>query len=521
MFLPGAIRGVRRSDGGTVLRVVVVGDIARPSFYHTGDEAMTEAVIDILRARGVDDIVLVAQDPDLATQTYGCPAVPRLAFGKAWSRERCDRELAALDGLLAGGWSDSDRRQLVVEAVAQADALLIAGGGNLRSEHRYMIYERLALVRAAKHYGKPVFVTSQTVGPMLEEADEALIREIVDYATCFGVREPTTEKLIRDLAADPARVVRTMDDSVLLDPRPEDFASLAPLQVPERYLVASFTYHAGSSGMSWTRYRRYLAGVLDRLAGHLDADVLLVPHVGSFDPEVDSYDRTNDAAILAASKSGRVRALPMLTAREVIALTSGALLALSTRYHSTVFATGQAVPSLALVTSYYSSIRMTGSLGNVGLSQYALPADRWSDGVILQAVDEALDPERGLREYLERVVQLRRAEQSAWWDALVTAMNGQGWQAPPVLSGIDAFPSGAWMLRVQDALWFADQHWRGRAELKRVRTELEQTQAELSTALAQLREIKPWVKRVRRNPAVRLAARARRLARRVTKRAES
>lgn len=492
------------------MRVVVVGDIARPNFYHVGDEAMAEVAIDQLRAHGVHDIVLVGQDPELATRTYGCPAVPRFTFADSWSRERCDRELAALDERLASGLPAADGQQSVIDAVAQADALLISGGGNLRSRHRYMIYERVALVRAAKHYGTPVFVTSQTVGPVLEEPDEALVREIVDSATCFGVREPSTERLIRGLAGEQGRIVRTMDDAVLLDPRPADAEALASLEVPHRYLVASFTYHAGVTGLPTVDYRRYLAGLLDRLADHLDADVLLVPHAGSFDLEQVSHDRANDAGILRESRSGRLRALPMLTARHVVALTAGAMLSVSTRYHPTVFASSQAVPSLALVTSHYSSIRMVGSLANVGLGQFALPADPWSDQFLLEAVDAALDP--GVREHLRQAGQLRRAEQSAWWDALIAAIEGRGWNPPSPLTPVTPFPRGAWAQQVSDELALADQKWREREE--RPRTESKPAPAPSPPAPSPPAPRPPVKAAVPpRNPVIRLAGRARRLAR--------
>ena len=502
------------------MRVVVVGDVGRPNFYHTGDEAMTEVAVELLRERGVDEVVLVASSPALATQLYGCPGVPRIRFSKKWTRERCEQRLAALDDELASQSPLDGSSREVIDAVSVADALLIAGGGNLRSEHRYMIYERLALVRVARHFGVPVCVTSQTVGPMLEPADEALVREIAEAARCFGAREPDTAALVRRLVGDEARVTHTMDDSVLLDPRPEDLELVAGLTPPGRYAVASFTYHAGFTGMSRPQYQRYLAGVLDALAERLDAEVLLVPHCGAFDPEIVTFDRENDAAVVAASGSGRLRALPLLTARQAIALTRGALLSVSTRYHATVFGTSQGVPSIGLVTSYYSSVRMTGALGNVGLSQFAIPAGPQSEQVLAEAVDEIVESP-AVRQHLEQVVEARRSEQAAWWDALVAAMRAAPEAPPHDLAEAPQHRSGAWRLRVQDALIFADLAWRRHAELRRAQSELSSARAEIAslreklTAVSrELGQARSRLARVQRFLPVRLIQRVRRLAKR-------
>ena len=495
------------------MRVVVVGDVGRPDFYHTGDEAMTEAAVDQLRRRHVDEVVLVASSPALAGGFYGCPAVPRLRFSRKWSRQRCDRELASLDAVLAGRLPPSDGQAAAIEAMTRADSLLVAGGGNLRSEHRYMIYERVALVRVARHLATPVFITSQTVGPMLEPADEPLVREIAASARCFGAREPSTAALVRSLVDEPGLVQLTMDDSVLLEPRPEDFAHLESLALPRRFVVASFTYHAGSTGMSRPEYRSYLAEAMDAVADLLNADVLLVPHCGAFAPEIVTFDRANDAAVVEETLSGRVRALPLLTARQAIALTSRAALSISTRYHATIFGTTQGVPSIGLVTSHYSHTRMTGALGNVGLEQFALPAHPQALPLLLDAVGEVADRGAELRDHLRRVADQRQTEQAAWWDAMVLAM-GAGTDVAPVARGdIPTYRSGEWQQRLQDVLPFADQSWRRDVELRRVRAEVAQLRDDTTRLEEKLAASRRELGTARSRPAARLARRLRGLIR--------
>ncbi|WP_297084240.1 hypothetical protein, partial [uncultured Demequina sp.] len=78
------------------MKVVVIGDIGWHDLYHLGDEAMTEAAVDMLRRRGIADVTLVAGEPEAAERFYGLPAVPRLGFRASWSRERNDAHLAAI-----------------------------------------------------------------------------------------------------------------------------------------------------------------------------------------------------------------------------------------------------------------------------------------------------------------------------------------------------------------------------------------------------------------------------------------
>ncbi len=472
------------------MRVVVTGDVGWPDFYHTGDEAMTEVAVDLLGEGGVDEVVLVSANPALTTQQSGCEAVPRIGFSKSWNQDRLDQRLAALDTVLAGGEPSGEISPDTIAAVAGADALLIAGGGNLCSEYRYMIYERLALVRIAKQYGRPIFITSQTVGPMLEPADEILVKEIADSATWFGAREPATAALVRELVAEPARVVSTMDDTVLLEPEPNDVAHLASLGLPQRYVVASFTHYTGLTGLSATEYQTCLAGLMDDLAQRLDADVMLAPHCGSFNPEVVTYDRASDEGVVAASAGGRVRALPMLTARQVIALTRGAILSVSTRYHAAVFATSQGVPALGLVTDYYSSVRMGGALGNVGLRPFAMPVDPQNTSVVIAAIEDIAGHEAQLRDHLRQVGSIRRSEQRAWWGALTSALRGDsGGPAPADLSEVPAFVCGDWRLRAAETTVFAEQSWRhqvahGRTQVDHAKTQVDHAKTQQALAAA-------------------------------------
>src|SRR4051812_36952199 len=157
------------------MRGIVVGDVGWPNLYHLGDEAMTEYAIDALRERGVDDITVVSADVATGEKTFGTAAVPRVNFrgrsGLAWREERLEKIERAMQGDRAALPADDPARE-VMAAVEGADAVLIAGGGNISSSFPAQLFERAAMGRIAEHYGKPFALTSQTFGPLFKSADE-------------------------------------------------------------------------------------------------------------------------------------------------------------------------------------------------------------------------------------------------------------------------------------------------------------------------------------------------------------
>src|SRR5699024_10574192 len=193
--------------------------------------------------------------------------------------------------------------------------------------------------------GVPLVVAAQTVGPALTARERGLVAEILGYARAFAVRDDESHRLALDLGGDPARVHRMSDHAVLLEPRAADLHAAAEYASPgSGYAIASFTSDPGRSGLDRHEYLDRIAGILDDVAHSLDIDVLLVPHIGALEGAIKRGDELSDASLVERSPSGRIRALPPMTARVCAALTRGALLSVSTRYHPVVFGPAQGTP---------------------------------------------------------------------------------------------------------------------------------------------------------------------------------
>ena len=76
---------------------------------------------------------------------------------------------------------------------------------------------------------------------MLRPGDRDRATEIANYAQYFGAREATTYELMASLVDAPERVFHTMDDAMLLTSDGESAAAVAAMDLPERYIVVSFS----------------------------------------------------------------------------------------------------------------------------------------------------------------------------------------------------------------------------------------------------------------------------------------
>ncbi|RII16104.1 colanic acid biosynthesis protein [Streptomyces sp. YIM 130001] len=506
------------------MRVVLVGDIGWRDLYHLGDEAMTEAAIEALRARDVVDVTLIGGHPESAAARYGVPSTGRIGFrGTPDRRHNIARHAAVTDAARRGTHllADGDPAIGVIEAVRAADAVLVAGGGNLNSFFPQHIFERAALAGVASALGKPYAFTSQTVGPLIRAQDAPHLEALLGSAVGFGARERSTYELVGTLGAAKERVAPGMDDAFGLRPRAADLASVARLQ-ERRYVVASFAEKASTPAIGQDAYCRLIARTLVQLADLYEADVLLVPHAGTFEPDRSIRDQLSNERIAVYAGDDRVRAVPMLTAREVAALTGGAALVIGTRYHPAIIAAREATPALSIAPTQYSAVRMRGAAENVGMQDYVLGLASWRSGDVLRAARELLDADDAVRAHLRSVRDRRITDHEAWWDTLVRALgSGAPIAADDRLEPVSAFASpGAWVTAAGDLLDATERYDSERMTQKWRIDDLEQEVRELTGELARSRRsrgvrggLRRWKRRLARLVPASVRTRLRRPAR--------
>lgn len=434
------------------MRVVVLGDIGTAGEFHAGDEAMAEAAVGELAARLDVTVVAISDEPGVTSALYGWESVPRIGFGGLASDAERDPRLADLDRAIGGdtaALAANDPAWDVLRAVSGADAVVITGGGNVNSTWPEHVYERVALARVARSADRPLVVTGQTIGPTLTGRHGALASEMLMSAALVGVRERSSLDIATRLGVPAERICLTTDDAMY-----HDFPSETPWEVPsEPYVAATFTSHSGL--VAREEYVAALGDLVRHVHESTGLEVVLVPHQasaleGTRDGDVGIHDD-----IRTRAGGAGVHSLPMRPRSEA-AVTRGAALVLSTRYHPVVYALGAGVPAIAFATDAYTSTKIVGAMEGMGVEILTLPAPMMLTADARSGFDDVWERRESIGEGLAAANVSRRRSASLWWDAVARALQGQEPTAPPGLESLPQATVGEWSASVLPLRRWAD-----------------------------------------------------------------
>lgn len=195
------------------MRVAILSDIGQPT-YHVGHEAVCQAAVDALKARGITDLVLLTHNvAQTLEQHHDVEAIAALSLlGPPDQRQQ---RLHEIDQVLAGdaeAFAESDPILALMESLRGVDAVLVVGGDQMNSQFGRFLYERAAVVRVAQHLNKPVVFSGQTLNPDMSPADREVLRETLEKATLVGLRDPESYRLANDLCPHHRGVRQSADD---------------------------------------------------------------------------------------------------------------------------------------------------------------------------------------------------------------------------------------------------------------------------------------------------------------------
>lgn len=393
------------------MRLVAIGDIGIvDAMMHIGDEAMFEALSDELGARGAE-IVAVSSAPDESAARYRGASVGRIRFD-GLEREASERRLAAVVASASGASSlpEDDPAWGVITAVAEADAVVIAGAGNLASTWPLHVYERAALGGIARAFGKPLAITGQTFGPDLRGRDRELVAQLARSAALVGVRETASQALAAEFGVD-ARL--GVDDASFLG-FPIGSGVSATAGTPDGAgVLVSLSLSLGGAPRAETVER--VARLVDAAAETVGGPVVFHAHFGAAagtDPRGDAvlHDEVRERMQSASTvlPTGEPRAAADAARRAGLLITG--------RYHPAVFASPAGVPVLGLTTDGYTVVKQRGALAHWGQSATVPIARADADGIPhLQSL--WTDRERLFDEAAARRPAHRGAA-AEWWDRI-------------------------------------------------------------------------------------------------------
>lgn len=399
-------------------RVLVIGDIGQHT-YHVGDEAMTIASAQALSEGGAA-VTLMTRDVghsaryigtvnrEVANHEAGAPYEYLPFFLFPWAPAERELTLAALECVLEQLHADRERpstAELVAlpqvqalpevlhpltqtvermvefaDAIASMDAVVVSGGGNLNSRYGWLLYERAAAVRAAEHAGVPVYVTGQSLGPVLNPEDAQVLERMLRTARSVTVREHSSLAWCRERGIDARLSVDDATDYLPASPaRTLHYAEgvsagQALDELPERYVCVTVNECTEQQAQQ-------LARLLDNMWREHGYAPVFLSHFG--DPQnPESGDiQAHQRIAEQLSPSTPATLLPILHADQSITVHRAAAFTLTSRYHPAVFSAAAGIPVLALVPDAFTQMRVGGALSQYGLGEFTLPLGMLAGGV--------------------------------------------------------------------------------------------------------------------------------------------
>ena len=405
-------------------RVLVIGDIGQHT-YHVGDEAMTIASAQALSEGGAA-VTLMTRDVDhsaryigaavnheavnheAAQHEAGAPYEYLPFFLFPWAPAERELTLAALECVLTELHADRERPSVTelvalpqvqalpevlhplaqtvermvefADAIATMDALVVSGGGNLNSRYGWLLYERAAAVRAAEHAGVPVYVTGQSLGPVLNPEDAQVLERMLRTARSVTVREHSSLAWCRERGIDARLSVDDATDYLAASPArtlhyAEGVSAGQTLdELPERYVCVTVNECTEQQAQQ-------LARLLDNMwREHGYAPVFLSHYGDPQDPtsgDIQAHHRIAEQL----SPSTPATLLPILHADQSVTVHRAAAFTLTSRYHPAVFSAAAGIPVLALVPDAFTQMRVGGALRQYGLGEFTLPLGMLAGGV--------------------------------------------------------------------------------------------------------------------------------------------
>ncbi|WP_315354167.1 polysaccharide pyruvyl transferase family protein [Rothia mucilaginosa] len=400
-------------------RVLVIGDIGQHT-YHVGDEAMTIASAQALSEGGAA-VTLMTRDVDHSARYIGAAVNHEAAQHEAgapyeylpfllfpWAPAERELTLAALECILTELHADRERpsvTELVVlpqvqalpevlhplaqtvermvefaDSIAAMDAVVVSGGGNLNSRYGWLLYERAAAVSAAEHAGVPVYVTGQSLGPVLNPEDAQILERMLRTARSVTVREHSSLAWCRKRGIDARLSVDDATDYLVDSPartlRYAEGISAGQMlnKLPEHYVCVTVNECTEQQAQQ-------IARLLDGMwREHGYAPVFLSHYGDPQNPEsgdIQAHQRIAEQL----SPSTPATLLPILHADQSITVHRAAAFTLTSRYHPAVFSAAAGISVLALVPDAFTQMRVGGALNLYGLGEFTLPLGMLAGGV--------------------------------------------------------------------------------------------------------------------------------------------
>jgi polysaccharide pyruvyl transferase WcaK-like protein len=402
------------------VRIVAIGDVGViDGMIHIGDEAMFEAFVTAMRARGLDSVVAVSANPLETADRYSvdgfrAEAIRGIGFapsaaGRAAQEDRLDRVLRTAAGE-PGLLPEDDSAHAVIDAVRASDGVAVTGGGNLASTWPSHIFERLAIAGIADALGTPVVVSGQTLGPQLTDDDSALVARLLALARLVSVRESASLAVAERLGVPVDRLRLGADDASFL------FDEALPT-LP--YCAVTLANHVGDADRD--AVIASLADLLDEVVETTDLDIVFLAHFGSLDDSRMRGDSVVHQRVMAQMISQRVLVIVPPDASAAARIARSASLVVTSRYHPAVFAVPAGVATIGIPVDDYTTVKLTGALQNFD-QDGILPVTGLLAGDGPAMLARVWAAREATATAGRAIADTQRSSTAAWWDRVAAEL---------------------------------------------------------------------------------------------------
>jgi colanic acid/amylovoran biosynthesis protein len=237
--------------------------------------------------------------------------------------------------------------------IRTSDAVVATGGGYFTDSFLFGAEGILDTLRLARHFGKPIAIFGQGLGPLSDGMIKNGLRKILQTASVIGLREKRRgPQFLKSLGVSSNQMFVTGDDALELA------AQHAPHQTGS---ALGFNVRvAAYSGVSTGQFEFFHA-LLRILARELHAPVLALP----IETKPEDSDVNALRKFIPPEISENVDFVPSEPA-EVIRQIARCRVVISGSYHAAVFALAMGIPTVCLVKSEYYTDKFLGLQAQFG-----------------------------------------------------------------------------------------------------------------------------------------------------------
>lgn len=306
------------------------------------------------------------------------------------------------------------QRIVLLEALKNSDFVFFSGGGYLTGATLSRLWDGILFIKLASIFGKPVFLSGQTIGIWNSKFTKAFSRWAFKDVKEITVRDPDDSfRALQELNL-PNRVNYNVccDDALFCEKAKTEDIDIDGLDIMDgNYIVIQFHYWGANNPDEKAIIRNYITSIVQRNANSKIVFISMTP--SDEDSIADFFSENENTANIFVLKYN----YDYQVVRTVIA---NALYCITMKHHPIIFALGETVPVISLNYSQYYQHKNTGALKLFNMDKYAINMETDSVEQVMELIEDIKINNLAIREALDiKLIKIKKDR-----DAFFQNING-------------------------------------------------------------------------------------------------